>query len=62
MLPTKYINKSDWSVPSNIKLADPTFSTPGKIDMLIGADTYWELMRVGNFRLYDGGPFLQNTE
>lgn len=61
MLPTKHINKSDWSVPSNISLADPTFSKPGKIDMLIGADTYWELMRVGNFRLYDGGPFLQNT-
>jgi len=48
-------------IPSNITLADPEFIHPGTIDLLIGADTYWELMRVRKFKYNIQGPYFQET-
>lgn len=33
-------NHSNWDHLSDITLADPDFATPGKIDLLLGADIY----------------------
>ena len=40
-------NHSNWSHLSNITLADPDFATPGKIDLLLGADVYSDVLLNG---------------
>lgn len=48
-------------IPHNITLADPDFHSPADIDLLIGADKFWELLNDGLIRLKHG-PYLQNTK
>lgn len=59
-LPSFSLNRKDFNIPTNITLADPNFHDSQAIDMLIGADLFWELIRKGQMRL-SNGPFLQNT-
>ncbi|XP_062531657.1 uncharacterized protein LOC134201239 isoform X1 [Bombyx mori] len=46
--------------PDNIRLADPDFLGSRPIDILIGADLFWDLLGEGKIRL-PNGPYLQNT-
>nr|XP_037875266.1 uncharacterized protein LOC119630330 [Bombyx mori] len=59
-LPMKTYNVNLFTIPDNIVLADPTFYDSQPIDLLIGADLFWELVREGKIRLKNG-PYLQNT-
>jgi Putative peptidase (DUF1758) len=47
-------------LPGSIKLADPSFATPGKIDMLIGNEFFFKLLLSKRIQL-DSGPILQET-
>ncbi|XP_023953674.2 uncharacterized protein LOC112057425 [Bicyclus anynana] len=47
-------------IPSNLQLADPDFYESQSIDILIGADKFWDLLSQGKMRL-PTGPYLQNT-
>jgi len=38
--PTYIISTDNWKIPKNIRLADPQFGKPGKIDVLLGAEHY----------------------
>ncbi|CAI6362986.1 unnamed protein product [Macrosiphum euphorbiae] len=60
-LPTSNIDTTKWSIPKDIKLADSRYFKPEKIDLLIGADSYWEIMCTENFKLHTMGPYLQQT-
>ncbi|XP_037826671.1 uncharacterized protein LOC119614626 [Lucilia sericata] len=58
---TKFdVNK--FQIPSNINLADPNFYKCGRIDILIGASLFFDLMSVGQFRIGDNMPILQKTQ
>ncbi|XP_050516560.1 MATH and LRR domain-containing protein PFE0570w-like [Diabrotica virgifera virgifera] len=46
-IPSNFINTSSLKIPHNLILADPTFNEPGPIDILIGADNFWDLLMVG---------------
>jgi len=48
------------NVPSSIYMADPSFNYPGSIDILIGGDTYWDIMCDEKVKINDG-PYLQKT-
>lgn len=48
--PQSPLPRSGLSIPKNIKLANPDFCAPCNIDMLIGADTYYKLLCVGQIR------------
>jgi len=48
------------SIPDNVNVADPSFNCPGNIDVLIGGDTYWDIMCDEKFKTKDG-PYLQKT-
>lgn len=48
------------NVPNNIYMADPSFHYPGSIDILIGGDTYWDVMCSDKIKINDG-PYLQKT-
>lgn len=43
-LPKKYFDISYLNIPAAIRLADPTFNVPGQIDVLLGADIFWDIV------------------
>lgn len=52
-LPSKQITM-DWPALQNLLLADPTYNTPGKIDILLGADVFCKIIEDGLVRCSDG--------
>ncbi|XP_073841412.1 uncharacterized protein [Musca autumnalis] len=60
-LPSQFINIEDWSIPKNLTLADPAFNRPDKIDILLGAEYYHELLSIGQIKLAKNLPTMQNT-
>ncbi|XP_049300118.1 uncharacterized protein LOC125772715 [Anopheles funestus] len=59
-IPTSPINIESWNIP-NVRLADPTFHVPGKVDIVIGGDTFWELHTGRKQSLGTGKPWLIET-
>ncbi|XP_037295929.1 uncharacterized protein LOC119188381 isoform X2 [Manduca sexta] len=47
-------------IPNNIQLANPEFYKCHKIDLLLGADLFWDLLKTDRIRL-SSGPILQDT-
>ncbi|XP_038106487.1 uncharacterized protein LOC119766160 [Culex quinquefasciatus] len=60
-LPNQNINTTAWEFPNNIILADPHFNEPGEVELIIGAEHYFDLLRDGRSRIAEDGPVLQNT-
>lgn len=59
-LPTTNIDPKLIRIPNDVQLADPTFHTQSEIDLLIGADLFWDLLDDNRIRLANG-PFLQGS-
>nr|CAH7760091.1 unnamed protein product [Callosobruchus chinensis] len=60
-LPSQDIDISSLNIPSHLKLADPSYSTGSKVDLLIGAEIFYNLLCVGQIRLGKNLPTLQKT-
>ncbi|XP_072403248.1 uncharacterized protein [Diabrotica undecimpunctata] len=60
-LPQVPIDRTKIKLPEWVQLADPSYSVPGKIDMLLGSDVYGKLLLNDLIQLGDGLPTLQNT-
>lgn len=60
-IPTTNINKRNFKIPNNINLADPTFNISGEIDLLIGADIFFNILTTGQYKTTRQQPVLQNT-
>ncbi|XP_072389581.1 uncharacterized protein [Diabrotica undecimpunctata] len=60
-LPKATLDRSKINVPPNLTLADPSYSVPGKIDLLLAGDIYSELLTDGFIRLGKNLSILQNT-
>nr|XP_042913750.1 uncharacterized protein LOC122273820 [Parasteatoda tepidariorum] len=58
--PSKFLN-AVVKVPVNVRLADETFFIPDKIDVLLGAEIFYELLRSGQIYLHESKLILQNT-
>ncbi|XP_057670066.1 uncharacterized protein LOC130902185 [Diorhabda carinulata] len=61
-LPTFYIDKQKLLIPKYINLADKNFHKPGPIEMLIGADIFWNVLCPNQLKLNTNGPVLQETQ
>ncbi|XP_058817915.1 uncharacterized protein LOC131681229 [Topomyia yanbarensis] len=61
-LPTRKLDVSKWKFPSGIVLADPEFFNPSTIDIIIGAEIFYDLLIEGQHKLDEEGPTLQNTQ
>ncbi|XP_038121717.1 uncharacterized protein LOC119770593 [Culex quinquefasciatus] len=61
-LPPESIDITSWNLPPNIKLADPGFNSASPIDMLLGAELFWNLIRSGRITLAETMPSLRETE
>jgi len=59
-LPTRRLDTATWNV-SCITLADPSFGEPGKIDLLIGQELFFDLLLEGKIK-HKNLPFIQNTK
>ncbi|KAH8310203.1 hypothetical protein KR067_003129, partial [Drosophila pandora] len=59
--PSFSLDVSSWNIPANLSLADPQFFRPQRIDLLIGASLFYELLCVGQIQLSAGLPVLQKT-
>ncbi|XP_055523111.1 uncharacterized protein LOC129717274 [Wyeomyia smithii] len=60
-LPTWSVDTRDWNVPENVNLADPSFASKGPIDIVIGAQVFFELIRRGHQKIGKDKPLLQNS-
>ncbi|XP_055842658.1 uncharacterized protein LOC129909610 [Episyrphus balteatus] len=60
-LPSKSIDISSWSYISNLELADPSFHIAAPIDILLGGDKLWSIIKDGQIRGPDGYPIAQST-
>jgi len=60
-MPMTDIDISKWNFPSNVVLADRDFNKPAPIDILLGAETLFEILLDGRYD-YNGLPVLQNTK
>ncbi|XP_064214926.1 uncharacterized protein LOC135267110 [Tribolium castaneum] len=59
-LPEVSFSTSQLNIPKNVILADPEFNISSPIDMLIGAELFYELLSIGQIRIPEG-PMLQKT-
>lgn len=60
-LPTTNIDTTDIRIPNHIQLADPTFNISSEVDLLIGADLFWDILNEKKIRLING-PHLQDSK
>lgn len=61
-LPQTAFDISKWNLPAGVKFADPRFNVPGRIDLLIGAEIFFELINDGQIRMSNDLPLLQETK
>ena len=60
-MPTKDVDISTWEFPSDVVLADKEFHKSGSIDILLGAEIFFEILMHGRHEC-KGLPVLQNTK
>lgn len=60
-MPIVYEKRANFCIPDNIQLADPQFLDFKNIDILIGADKFWDLLTQSKIRLRNG-PYLLNSK
>ncbi|XP_071580935.1 uncharacterized protein [Temnothorax nylanderi] len=60
-LPQQALNMAVMQIPSYVKLADPHFHVPNKIDILIGADMFWDLLTGEILSTHPEQPKLHGT-
>ncbi|XP_065077952.1 uncharacterized protein LOC135701162 [Ochlerotatus camptorhynchus] len=61
-LPALKIDLQSWHIPESVLLADPYFYEPGRIDMLVGAELFFEVLEEGKIRLSPNLPLLQESQ
>ncbi|KAG7304901.1 hypothetical protein JYU34_010297 [Plutella xylostella] len=61
-LPNNEINLSDLNMPSVIQLADPEFYRPSEIDMLLGAEVFYDILLPKQIKLGFDKPILQSSQ
>lgn len=60
-LPAREINIDNWSHIHQLPLADPDFNKPGKVELLLGADIFGDILTEGLKKGPRGSPVAQNT-
>jgi hypothetical protein len=61
-LPGSYINTKKWNLPKDLHLSDPGFNQPGMIDLLIGTEAYFHILKAGKKTRVGPYPDMQDTE
>lgn len=61
-MPKTPIDISSLKLPDHIKLADSMFHKPAPIDVLIGADLFWDILGNEQYSLGNNNPKLRNSK
>lgn len=61
-IPAVTLRRKDFDIPRNIKLADPQFHESSDIDILVGAEIFWDLLCVGQIQSSNNIPKLQKNQ
>ncbi|XP_071051383.1 uncharacterized protein [Onthophagus taurus] len=61
-LPQASFDTSNLRIPSDLKLADPSYNETTEIDVLLGCEIFYDLMKPDQLKLGKHGPILQNTK
>ncbi|XP_059061322.1 uncharacterized protein LOC131854209 [Achroia grisella] len=61
IMPATRINYEHWTHFSGIELADPTYHTPGNVDLLLGVHVYTDILMSGVLKRKQGEPIAQQT-
>lgn len=60
-LPTGKVETQNWPLPAGIELADPTFNVPDNVDVIIGAELYYDVLKKGRLKIGSDFPILAET-
>ncbi|XP_061719560.1 uncharacterized protein LOC133526796 [Cydia pomonella] len=60
-LPPCRIDLTNIPIPAGITLADPSFYEPSAIDILVGAEVFWDVLGSANIKLGKNKPQLRET-
>lgn len=60
-IPLMHIDTSNMNVPGNIKLADPQYYKPQKIDIILGASVFFEVLGTDRIQPVKNGVFFIET-
>ncbi|KAJ8957149.1 hypothetical protein NQ317_006402 [Molorchus minor] len=60
-IPQISIDYNSLEIPSELSLADPKFYISSPIDVLLGANIFWNLVRTGQIKSNKTNPIIQNT-
>lgn len=61
-LPVQDVDTSGWGILEQTDLADPTFCKSGSVDLIVGAELFFQILRPGRIKLGNECPLLQNTQ
>ncbi|XP_049878083.1 uncharacterized protein LOC126375230 isoform X1 [Pectinophora gossypiella] len=61
-LPNTPVDISRLNLPANIKLADPKFYQPSSIDLLLGAEIFFDVITTNKLNIGPGMPILQDSK
>lgn len=61
-MPSKTIDIRHVKVPPHVKLADPTFHQSAPVDLLLGADIFWQLIESQQITLGPGQPIMHMSK
>jgi len=59
--PSFNVDIGSWNIPKTIQLADPRFYARQRVDLLIGASLFFEMLCVGQIKLPPKLPLIQKT-
>lgn len=61
-LPCDVVDIADWKIPNHLNLADPSFNTPANVEVLLGANYFWDILYPERISLGKGKPVMQNSK
>lgn len=61
-LPGSYVDKRYITIPPGIQLADPSFNIPSAINILVGAEVFWDVLGSDTINLGKNQPRLQSSK
>ncbi|XP_062715303.1 uncharacterized protein LOC134291506 [Aedes albopictus] len=61
-VPSVKINLENWELPQGLRLADPSFYEPSHVDLLIGMDWFYDIMKPGCLKIHDNLPSLHDSK
>ncbi|XP_058817812.1 uncharacterized protein LOC131681118 [Topomyia yanbarensis] len=61
-LPIIELDTHAWPIPTGTVLADPSFNKPDEIQIILGAELFFDLLKEGRMRLGNTKPILIDTQ